>query len=220
MYSASLHTCSICDKSYSRRYDLERHQNTIHAEDIDDSQEEEEESEMEESIQSDVSENESSESETDEGDSDMVTDEESSSDELEDNPAFKEWYQQAMDEMKEARDKKFQKYVDEGMEGDRAKEEAHAKTISAVQRIFFEKYRSHMWSAKHLKDDETHQEILEDLEGKMSEGKDVYKTLKRLMAKYKHKFDGLFVYDESDDEDTGEQEDMEDEEEEEDVWTF
>ena len=39
---------------------------------------------------------------------------------------------------------------------------------------------------------------MEDLEQRMSDGKDVYKTLKRVMAKHHHKFDGLFLYDESD----------------------
>ena len=41
---------------------------------------------------------------------------------------------------------------------------------------------------------------MDELEEKMSDGKDVYKTIKRVMTKYRHKFDGLFIPEESDEE--------------------
>ena len=63
------HTCTLCDQSFIRRYNLERHRNTVHS-DYTEYHELEEEPEMEESVQSDHS------SETDTEQSDMETDEE------------------------------------------------------------------------------------------------------------------------------------------------
>ena len=179
----------------------------IHGEDTDDSRLKED-SDMDESVRSDHSESESSDmkAENNDGESDDSSDDLI---ELEDNPAFQEWFRQALDETVEMRDEKYQKYVDQGMNEERAKEKAHMKTSWAVQRIFFDKYRTHLWSSEHLKDDETHQELVEDLEQRMSDGKDVDKTLKRVIAKYRHNFDGLFMYDEDDEteEDTDDEND-------------
>ena len=90
-----------------------------------------------------------------------------------------------------------------GHDEEQAKEKAHAKTLCALQRIFLDKYTAHLWSSVHLQDDEIHHEILEDVEQRMNYRKDVYKTLKRVLAKYRHKFDGLFLYDESDESEEG-----------------
>ena len=63
----------------------------------------------------------------------------------------------------------------------------------------------------HLKDDDTHQELMAELEEKTAEGMDIDKAVKRIMGRYRPKFDILFDYDESD-EDESENDDEETEE--------
>ena len=208
--AARPHTCSLCDQSFVRRYNLERHRQTVHYDYTEDCGLKEK-SEMDESIQSDHSESNTESSDVDTEEEDVDEGEESSSEEssseLEENTAFQEWYQQALDETKDTRDEKYQKYIDQSMDEEQAKEKAHAKTLWALQRIFFDKYTTHLWSSVHLQDDEIHQEILKDVEQRMNDRKDVYKILKRVLVKHRHKFDGLFLYDESDES----EEDMDDE---------
>ena len=188
------HTCSQCDKAFSRKYDLKRHENSVHAQFEDDSNEETDESEDSE-IDEDESEMNDSENEND-GES---SEDEVSGDELEDNLAYQEWYDQAMQATEEKRAEKYEKYINQGMDEDEAKEKAHEKTLWLVKRIFFDNYLTFLSLNFHLKDDDTHQELMAELEEKTDEGVDIDKALKRIMGRYRSKFDNLFDYNEPDD---------------------
>ena len=230
MYHAPVtrpHTCSFCDKSFTRRYDLKRHYNTIHPESTggsakmgehlppnhseseteyssSDTGEEEEDAVEEEEVESSTEKIDGEEEEEEEEEESSTA--ESTSGDPEDNTAFQCWYQEALIYTKGARDAKYQKYIDRGMDEGEAKEKAYAKTLWALQRVFFEKYTAHLWSTVHIQDNDTHLEIVEDLEQRMVDRKDADKTLKRVMAKHRRKFDSLFLYDDTDES----EEDMDD----------
>ena len=194
------HACLLCNKSFGRKYDLRRHENTVHAKEESESQEddnlevdESSGSEMDESLDSEVL---NSEEEVE----DWSSDAESSSMELEDNAAYQELYQQAFEETQSIRDEKYQKYINQGMDEELAEEKAYMKTLWALQRTFFNNYMAYLWSNSHLKEDETHQEIMDDLEEKIDGGMNIHKALKRVIAKHRAKFDGLFQQEEDEDE--------------------
>ena len=92
------------------------------------------------------------------------------------------------------------------MNEEEAKEKAHLKTVWAVKRIFFDHYKTFLSLNLHLKDDDTHQDIMAELEEKTDEGMNIGKALKRSMATHRSKFDGLFEYDENEEEDEQEDE--------------
>ena len=189
---AKRHACSLCDRAFDRKYDLKRHENTVHAQ----------------FKASNLETDKNEDSEIDEDDSEMndsenENDGESSEDEvlshdLEDNLAYQEWYEQAMQATEEIRAEKYEKYSNHGMDEEEAKEKVHEKTLWLVKRIFFDYYLSFLSLNFRLKDDDTHQELMAELEEKTDEGMDIDKALKRIMGKYRPKFDNLFDYDESD----------------------
>ena len=90
-----------------------------------------------------------------------------SSEEIEDNPTYWEWYHQAVRDTQERRDKKYEKYINEDMLNEEdAKEKAHEKTLWLVKRIFFDRYATFLSLNLPLKNNETHQEIMDYLEEK------------------------------------------------------
>ena len=50
-----------------------------------------------------------------------------------------------------------------------------------------------------LEEDETHQDILADIEEKTERGMDAYKAVRRVLPEHKHKFESLFEYDADED---------------------
>ena len=104
---------------------------------------------------------------------------------------------------------KYDKYINEGMSENQAKEKANRKTLWAVKRHFFARMKDFLTSYLSLKDDDTYQEIVEDLQEKLEKGMDVNKAMSRVIPKYQTKFDGLFeenAEDRSDDEEDEENE--------------
>ena len=203
------HQCTQCNRGFTRKYDLKRHELNVH------NTEEDEYSELssfDDNTESDYSEadhddyaseyhensteyeNSTSSSEEDTSDSEM------SGDEFEDNLAYQDWYQEAIEETQMMRNEKIQKYINQGMDEEEAKEKAYMKTLWAMQHAFFNKYMEYLWSNMYLKDDETHQEIMDDLEDKVNNGMDIRKALKRVIAQHRSKFDGIFIYDKDSDE--------------------
>lgn len=134
---------------------------------------------------------------------------ESVSSDLEDNAAYQDWLEEAKETTEGMWNTKYQKYLNEGMSEDEAKEKADMKTRWAVKRNFFARFKDFLCSHLHLKDDDTYQEITWDLAEKIEKGFDINTALNRVVPKYKSKFAGLFAQDEENDD----EEDNEEEEE-------
>ena len=143
------YTCTLCGKTFIRKFNLMRHKKTLHEDEEGYSEDEDLEQSEDSNDDNESGSEESLESEMEE---DASSDEESS-DELDDNDAYQEWYKLAKEAREDMRTEKYNKYINEGMEEDRAKEKAYAKTLWAVKQTFFEHYSSFLWSNVHLKDD-------------------------------------------------------------------
>ena len=174
-------TCLLCGKSYGRMYDMKRHQNMAHSDEM--SQRSRSESESEES------EPESRGNDTKGSDAEM------SSDDLEDNDVYRGWYDQALEASQQSRTEKFEKYLNDDMPEDRAREKAHAKTLWAIKNDFFDSFGTFLEQILLLKEDDTYQDIVSDIEEKVKGGMDVRKAVKRVLPKHKHKFESLFELD-------------------------
>lgn len=128
-------------------------------------------------------------------------DDDESSTELEDNITYQDWLEEAKEINEELWNAKFQKYVNEGTSEEQAKDKADRKTMWTVKRNFFNKYKDFLSSYLHVKDDRTHEEVLDDLEDKVEKGIGVNKALNRVITKHQAKFEGLF-HDDDEDEDS------------------
>ena len=117
------YTCLICGKSYGRMHDMKRHQNMAHSDEM--SQRSRSGSESEESERE-------SRGKDDEG-----SDAEMSSDDLEDNSVYLEWYDQALEASQLSRNEKYEKYLNDDMPEGRAREKAYAKTLRAIKKNIF-----------------------------------------------------------------------------------
>ena len=189
---AKPHACHSCDKSFNRSFNLRRHIVDKHGDNSDGNEEnplDEEENESE-SERSNVEHSES------EGEG---SDEKMSSNELEDNTVFLEWLDQAKEDTREMRLEKYEKYVADGMEDDLARKGAHEKIVWTIKRNFFDTYGTFLEDTVLLKEDETHQDILADIDEKTERGMDAYKAVRRVLPKHKHKFESLFEYDADED---------------------
>ena len=198
------HACHLCNKEFARKYTLHRHMENMHAEEQSTDGEENTETEYssgseheplhkkrrcmspEHSDESSGEDDSESEPEDESADDDDEEDEQSSGDEssgdessseLEDNTAYQDWLEEAKEATEEMRNAKYEKYVNEGMAELQAKEKAKWKTKWAVKRIFFNNYKDFLSSYLHLKDNDTHQDIVEDLEERLNKDKDVNKAL-------------------------------------------
>ena len=184
----NIHTCATCGKIFRRKYDLRRHENTVHSEDTSSGEDEDSKSEDSESENEEQSEVETSESET------------SSNVDLEDNDIYQRWYERSMQVSEPARTEKYEKYVGAGMSEQQAREKAYERTLWATKSNFFDTYEEFLEATVQLEEDDTHQEIIADIEEKMRRDLDTSKAVKRVLPKHKHHFESLFEY-KSDDED-------------------
>ena len=154
------HTCQWCNKSFARRFNLKRH--------IENAHDEEQESD------SDVNEENGSENEielVDAEDDGSTTDEDDSpSSDVEDNPSFQDFVTVALASNKVMWTEKYEKYRNAGMSEYLARKKATQKTLWAVKRVFFDNYKDFLLSYLHLKENDTHQEIVDDLEDKIDKG--------------------------------------------------
>ncbi|XP_063970141.1 dentin matrix acidic phosphoprotein 1-like [Lytechinus pictus] len=120
------YACSRCDKTFSRKYDMQRHEQNEH--DTGEETSEDEDSDPPSQMQRVEESNDDSEtsvSESDGHESSLTANME----ETEDNLAYRGWLEQAMTATKDLRDEKYQKYISEGMEEEDAKEKAHVKLM-------------------------------------------------------------------------------------------
>ena len=175
------YTCLLCGKSYGRMYDMKRHQNMAHSDEM--SQRSRTGSESEES-----------ERESRGKDSDG-SDEEMSSDDLEDNGVYRGWYDDAIEASQQSRTEKFEKYLKDDMPEDRAREKAYARTVWAIKNDFFDSFGTFLEQILLIQKDNTYQDIFSDIEEKVEGGMDVRKAVKRVLPKHKHKFESLFEFD-------------------------
>ena len=192
----------MCDRRYTRRHDLERHVHNVHGEQSDESSNDEESVMSDGEIEEDLEVTEASSSETE-------VDSESDSSDLEDNATYREWADQAKEASKDLWNEKYQKYIEEGMDDQRAKDKADMKTLFVVKRHFFDTYEDFLACNVHLRDNETHQQIMDELDEKLDKGMAIPKALKRVMPKHHVKFDALFQHEDSDDDETDDEEDEE-----------
>ena len=145
---------------------------------------------------SESEEEENSESEEEDEDADEV-----SSDDLDDNVAYLEWYNRAKEDTQEMRAEKYEQFISDGMEDERARIRAHdEKIVWAIKSKFFDTCSRFLEETVLLKGDETHQDILLDIEDKTEKGIDAFKAVKRVLPKHKQKFESLFQYKEDEDE--------------------
>ena len=72
----------------------------------------------------------------------------------------------------------------------------------AVKRNFFAGFKDYLSRYMHLKDNDTCQEIVEDLQEMVDKGMDVNQGLSRVIPMHQTKFDALFEPDESEEEET------------------
>ena len=215
MNTIQSHVCHLCGHGFTRRYNLQRHIEHMHGEG-----EPEPEEERDSPESGSENESESQDSETDESE---VTEEaennsqisETSTIEPEDNPAYLEWYDQAIAATEEMRNEKYEKYINEGMDEEAAKEKAHEKVLWAVKRNFFDNYSAFLWHNAYLEEDDIHQDMLSAIaENVQDKGMHVQKAVNRAMAKHKSKLDRLFQYNESDEDEDESEEEMAEEAEE------
>ena len=221
--------CRYCSKRYNRRYNLQRHEECAHAayesdmRDIDDrkvvafgsgdsyvdyyepeykrrrSLNSETESNITElTIEDDDSEESVEELEPEE-ESAVSSEKDESSSELEDNVTYQDWLEEAREATEEMRNVKTEKYIDEGMDEDQAKDKANRKTLWAVKKVFFNNYKNFLLYSFFLEDNKTHEDIVEDLKEKVDKGMRPSKAIDRVMPKHHAEFIGLFNLDEAED---------------------
>ena len=165
------------------------------------SRDDESESEDEDETSGDETGDETSDAEGDQdedGDESHEGDETSS--ELEDNATFREWYDLALQETRDMRKEKYEKYVARNMDEDQAGEKAYEKSLWAIKRAFFDYYRTFLRNEYHLVDHITHSMITDELGDRIMgrEGIPIDKAINSILAKHKGKFDALFHYDPDD----------------------
>ena len=81
-----------------------------------------------------------------------------------------------------------------------AREKAHEKIPWLIKRVFFEYYTAFIRRTLLVTENEVHQEMLSDIEDKTGEGVAVDKAIKKVLGQHRAKFDSLFEYEESDEE--------------------
>ena len=120
--------------------------------------------------------------------------------EVADNIAYRNWVQQARETppVRALWEMKFQKYLQEGMCEDDARAKATMKTTWAAKKVFFSLYQLFLANHMRLETNETHQQIVNKLQQRISNGLDLVTSFKRVIAKHKSEFDELF--DDDDDE--------------------
>ena len=129
----------------------------------------------------------------------MISESETSSNvNLED--IFQRWYERSMQVSELARTEKYEKYVGAGMSEEQAREKAYGRPLWATKSNFFDTYEEFLEATVQLEEDDTHQEIIADIEEKMRRGLNIRKAVQRVLPKHKHPFENLFEY-KSDDED-------------------
>ena len=166
------YACLQSDKCFGRKFNLERHMENIHGEEDSDMNEADENSDSVEEV-------------------DDETSGEDSSD-LEDNAAYQDWMAEARETQRGMTDEKYDKYVNEGMDEDQARQKVNRKTLWAVKQDFFDNYKEFLSSYLYLRENETHKDIVDDLDGKLDKGMNVNKALNRVLPKHAEKFAGLF----------------------------
>ena len=214
------HACLLCDKRFRRRYDLSRHDQTVHDEKVHNSeppykmrkvQESETEnyetdsSQNEDGNESNECDSESESGEYDSYESDSESDSEESdenadSSDSEDNTVYQLWLNESKADTVDMWTEKYQKYVTEGLPEADSFEKSSVKTLWAVKRSFFNKYKAFLSKYLHLKDDETFQVIVDEIEQKVDKGLSIHQAIKRVIPKHQAKFDGVFLQESDEDE--------------------
>lgn len=68
----------------------------------------------------------------------------------------------------------------------------------AIKSDFVDSFGTFLERVLLIQNDDTYSDIVSDIEGKVQDGMDVRKAVKRVLPQYKHKFQGLFEFDADD----------------------
>ena len=213
--TSNRYACSQCNRTYSRKFDMQRHEQNAHpnTEEYGDKNSYAGEGTSEDEYSEPSSQKQRVEESSDVKTSSEGDEEDESSmsethtmEEIEDNLAYREWFEQAMTATQDLRDEKYQKYISEGMEEEDAKEKSHVKLLWAVKRIFFDLYSKFLQQNVYLGEADINLEIMSDLTDRLENGMDFRKAVQRVLARHGSQFEGLFQYqDENEDDDDDEE---------------
>ncbi len=124
---------------------------------------------------------------------------------LKNNPSFQDWAQEAREATNEMRSEKYQKYIDEGMSEDQARDKAEMKTLWAVKKYFFNNYKDFLINNMNLQNNDTHSDVICEIKDKMEKGVQVNKAVSRAISKYQAQFDNLLQQEEEEVNEEGEE---------------
>ena len=113
----------------------------------------------------------------------------SSNVDLEDNDIYQRWYERSMQVSEPARTEKYEKYVGfQVCRNSRLERKPMKEPCGRLKAYFFETYEEFLEATVQLEEDDTHQEIIADIEEKMRRGLDTSKAVKRVLPKTQTSF--------------------------------
>ena len=130
---------------------------------------------------------------------------------LEDNASFQDWAHDAREATEEIRTEKYQKYINEGMTEDQARDKAEMKTTWAVKKHFFDNYKDFLVNYVNLRDNDAHGDVVCEIEDKIKKGVQVHKAVSRAISKYQAQFDNLLQQEQEEEANEEDEEDQESE---------
>ncbi|CAG2189647.1 unnamed protein product [Mytilus edulis] len=123
----------------------------------------------------------------------VVLDNDSSEDvNIDDNEGYKTILHAAIDTAKDTWDKKYDKYVKEGMNEEDAIQQSNQKISPLVQRQFFKRYTELLKLIVPLDKSNVHSDIVRQIQDVVENNTDDETQIRRILMKNRHQFNELF----------------------------